>query len=239
MMDEKLTIIAYASVILFIIAIASGVAAGLSFVVSVAWNLLLALDIEYYKIPLSVASNPFIVMASIIDVIVFALLAVWLAGLFFEFIKGLSLREKIELRMISRLRKHVIITSMNTFGELIYKKLEDREIKSVFIVQNELELERAGNLKAPAIVGNSTAKESLAKAGISNAAYIVACNEDDIKNSMVAISAKAIEKKVRIITRVSEEENIPKLSRSGVFKCIMPEASAGNEMAESIIGAYS
>jgi Trk K+ transport system NAD-binding subunit len=67
----------------------------------------------------------------------------------------------------------------------------------------------------------------------------VACSDDDIKNSMIAISAKAVGSKVKIITRVAKEENIPKLSRSGVYKCIMPEAAAGDRMSESIISAYS
>ena len=88
-------------------------------------------------------------------------------------------------------------------------------------------------------MGNPTIKETLIKAGIGNAAYMVACSDDDIKNSMIAISAKAVDSKIKIITRVAKEENLPKLSRSGVYKCIMPEVAAGDRMSESIISAYS
>jgi len=239
MMDERLAIIAYASVILFIAAVVLSVLAGLNLAVAIAWNALLALDIEYYKIPISTAMSPLIVAANIIDVIVFTLLAVWLAAMFFEFIKGLGLREKFEERKIRRLKKHVIIANMNKLGELVSAKLREKGIKYVFIVQNQEELERADELRELAIIGNPTMRETLVKSGISNAAYVLACSDDDIKNSMIAISAKAVEKSSRIITRVAKEENIPKLSRSGVFKCVMPEVAAGDSIAESIISAYS
>ncbi|MEM0201835.1 MAG: hypothetical protein QXR73_01510, partial [Candidatus Micrarchaeaceae archaeon] len=96
MIDERLTIIAYSSVLLFIVAIALTATSGIGLAVAIVWNALLALDIEYYKLPLSVAENPLLVAANIIDVIVFTLLAVWLAALFFEFIKGLGIREKFQ-----------------------------------------------------------------------------------------------------------------------------------------------
>jgi voltage-gated potassium channel len=239
MMDERLAIIAYASILLFILAVVLSAAAGLNLAVAIAWNALLALDIEYYKIPISTAMNPLIVAANIIDVIVFTLLAVWLAALFFEFIKGLGIREKFEERKIRGLKKHVIITNMNKLGELISARLMEKGIKHVFIVQNPDELERADELGVMAVIGNPTIRETLIKAGITRASYVVACSEDDIRNSIIAISAKAIERNSRIITRVTEEENIPKLSRSGVFKCVMPEATAGDSIAESIIGVYS
>ncbi len=239
MIDERLTIIAYSSIILFILAVGLTAASGIGIAVAIVWNALLALDIEYYKLPLSVAGNPLMVAASIIDVIVFALLAVWLAALFFEFIKGLGIRERFQERKIRGFKGHVIITSMNRLGEMISLKLKEKGVKHVFVVQSQEELEKADEMGVFAIMGNPTIKETLAKAGIGNAAYIVACSDDDIKNSMIAISAKAVGSKVKIITRVAKEENIPKLSRSGVYKCIMPEAAAGDRMSESIISAYS
>ncbi|MEM0154481.1 MAG: NAD(P)-binding protein [Methanothrix sp.] len=239
MIDERLTIIAYSSVLLFIVAIALTAASGLGLAVAIAWNALLVLDIEYYKLPLSTAENPFIVAASVIDVIVFTLLAVWLASLFFEFIKGLGIRERFQERRIRGFKGHVIITNMNKLGELVSVKLKEKGIRHVFIVQSQEELEKADEIGVFAIIGNPTMKETLIKAGINNAAHLIACGEDDIKNSMIAISAKAIDSKIKIITRVAMEENIPKLSRSGVYKCIMPEATAGDSMAESIISAYS
>ncbi len=239
MIDERLTIIAYSSIILFIVAVGLTAASGLGIAVAIVWNALLALDIEYYKLPLTVAENPFLVAASVIDVIVFTLLAVWLAALFFEFIKGLGIRERFQERKIRGFRGHVIITSMNRLGELVSAKLKEKGIKHVFVVQSQEELERADEIGVFAIMGNPTIKETLIKAGIGNAAYMVACSDDDIKNSMIAISAKAVDSKIKIITRVAKEENIPKLSRSGVYKCIMPEVAAGDRMSESIISAYS
>ena len=198
MIDERLTIIAYSSIILFIAAVVLTAASGLGIAVAIVWNALLALDIEYYKLPLSVAENPFLVAASIIDVIVFTLLAVWLAALFFEFIKGLGIRERFQERKIRGFRGHVIITSMNRLGELVSVKLKEKGMKHVFIVQSQEELEKADELGVFAVMGNPTIKETLIKAGIGNAAYIVACSDDDIKNSMIAISAKAVESRCRL-----------------------------------------
>ena len=239
MIDQRISIIAYSSLVLFIISIIAGVAGGLSLAVSIIWNALLALDIEYYKIPISIASNPFVTLSSIIDVVVFTLLAVWLASLFFEFIKGLGIRERLEQKKVKGLKNHVIITNMNRFGELMSEKLSDKGIRHVFIAQNQKEIERAEELHVLAIMGNPTIKETLVKAGIANASYVIACSDDDIKNSMIAISAKAVGNKAKIMTRVTSEEDIPKLSRSGIYKCVMPEIAAGDRMAESIIGAYS
>ncbi|MCL4404918.1 MAG: NAD-binding protein [Candidatus Marsarchaeota archaeon] len=239
MIDERLSIIAYTSVILLIASIMSAMLSGLPLSAAIIWNVLLALDIEYFKIPLSSASSPLLVLSSVLDVIVFTLFAVWLAAMFFEFIKGLGLREKLEQRRISKFKGHVIITNMNKLGELVSKKLSEKNIRTVLIAQNPEELESAEELHTAAIMGNPTIKETLLKAGIRNAAYVIACSDNDIHNSMIAIAAKSVEGKVKVITRVSSEENIPKLSRSGVYKCIMPEAAAGSSMADSIIRAYS
>ncbi len=239
MIDERLTIIAYASAGLFGLAVVMSIIAGFSVPVAIAWNLLLALDIEYFKVPISVASSPLIIIANVLDVIVFTLLAVWLAAVFFDFIKGLGLRERFVASRIKRMRNQIILTPMNGFSDTLARKLISKGFKLVFIVENPVELDKAADIGAMGIIGNPNLQEVLVKAGIQNASYLIAYSDDDIKNSMVAIAAKSAAKSIQVITRVAHEDNIPKLSRSGIYKCVLPEVTAGTSIAEKIVNFYS
>ena len=239
MVDERLLVIVYVSIALFIVAVGLTVAAGIGLGVAVAWNMLLAFDIEYFKLPIGVAETPLLILANIIDVIVFAMLAVWIASIFFDFIKGLGLKERYMKAKVRRLKGHAIVAPYNGFSTTLYKGLAEKGIPTVFIVKNKNELDRVIELGAFGIIGNLDSKEVLHNAGIEAASYAIACSDDDISNGLMAVSAKSANHAIKLITRVAHQENIPKLNRSGVYKCIMPEMSAGAKIAGSIINLYS
>src|SRR5271156_1030944 len=56
-----------------------------------------SLQVSYNLIPFSFASNPLIVIAKLLDAVIFPILTVILAAWFFDFINNINLRERMIL----------------------------------------------------------------------------------------------------------------------------------------------
>ena len=55
--------------------------------------------------------------------------------------------------------------------------------------------------------------------------------DDDIRNILIAITAKKLNKKIRIAARTKTEEDIPRMHMVGINKIIVPEIAIGDEIA--------
>lgn len=229
-------VIVYTSLALFAIAYLLTVASGLNPLLAFFWNLLSAFDINLQLLPDSLVTSPAILLASLVDSLVFALMAVALASYFFEFVKQINIRNRFVLSKVRRLQQHVIIVPYNDFAHALAKDLESSNVKSVIIVQTEADAHKLYRLGIPAIVGNSKAVDAFNIAGIDRAKYVIAASDDDIENAMITVTAKSANARARIISRVERFEDIAKLDSAGAYRMIMPEVTAGTELAETIAG---
>jgi Trk K+ transport system NAD-binding subunit len=60
-------------------------------------------------------------------------------------------------------------------------------------------------------------------------------NDESIKNALAAITAKRINKKVRIASRIKRLDEIAKMKRIGINYLIMPEMAVGDEISNFIL----
>ncbi len=235
MMDSRISILAILSTTLFIIAVTLTSITGVPFIQSVVWNSLSAFDIIYYTLPIKYASTPLIFLASMLDVFVFALMAVWLAGMFFGLIKGMDIQKRTINSKIKKLDSHIIITPFNHFADQLIKRLDGTKLKYVVITKNEKTAELLLKEGVLTVVNEPSSADTFKDAGIARAKFVVVCSEDDIENIMISMTAKSINKEIHIISRIADVNNILHMHLAGAYKMVAPEEVSGNRLAEEII----
>lgn len=219
---------------LFVASVAISVYAGIGLRVAFLDSALDSLQVSYNLIVFSYASNPLVLVAKLLDALIFPILTVLLATWFFEFINNINLRERLVLSKINKLEDHVIVAPYNNLGRAILSELKKSGIKSVVIVQSKKELFQLYRENELAIRGDLRDLQTFEIARVGKARGVVACGKDDIENALIAITAKTANPSAKIISRANKEENIKGLQSAGAYRILIPERSAGEEMGKEI-----
>jgi len=236
MAHNSLNILIVASVILFAVAILLDVAAGMDLSTALIWDILSVMYITYYDLPQNnIQASPFILVASILNVLIFSMLTIWLTALFFGLVKSISLRDRIIKSRIKKMNSHVILMPFNSFANTLMRNMENAHIAHVVISEKEADVDEIYKRGFTAIAGRVGSTEALMNAGIKRAKYVIACSESDIENMYIAMSAKAAIGSVRVISRLANTEDISKLGRIGIYKLVMPESASGTEIANELL----
>ena len=235
MADRSLMIIGLLGLVLFVAAMLMTLAAGIGPAAALVWNILASLNIIYFTLPVSIADSTMLLAADLTDVFVFALIAVWLATVFFRAIKRVNFHDKRVRGRIAKLEGHIIVAPFNGFAQTLIAGMQGSGMKFAVIAKSLTEASKLQAQGVLAISGNPSSVEAMESAGAAKAKYVVACSEDDIENTLISISAKAASSSVKVISRLAKQENMPKLSRAGTYKIVMPEAAAGKTLAGAIL----
>lgn len=202
--------------------------------IAVVQSLLEALQVDYPIIPQSMLGSPLLVIADVLNVFVFALIAVVLAALFYKLMSNVHVRDQIVLSRIRKLSGHVIVVPFNGFAKLLLKELRRNGIKAVTITPNKNSLASLYDNGELALLGDIKYADAFESAKIDNASFVVACSDDDMQNALIAITAKTANPHIGVIAKVSNEADIPKLNMAGAYKLIMPEVIAGENIGDEI-----
>jgi voltage-gated potassium channel len=85
------------------------------------------------------------------------------------------------------------------------------------------------------VIGDATDDDTLRQAGIERAKGLVSVLSDDRDNVFVALTARALNPKLRIISRLLDEQNRDKLRIAGANEVISPNAIGGLRMASVML----
>ncbi|MDE1868460.1 MAG: NAD-binding protein [Candidatus Micrarchaeota archaeon] len=226
----------YLVLILFALSVALTWASGTDLFAALLINLLGSLQVYYGIVTIQhPLTDPLLLVANLIDTVIFAMLTVILAAWFYEFISGFSIRGRGVRGRLKSMHEHIIVVPYNPFAATLLKEFKGSGIKAVTIATNRRELLPLYKLNELAISGDIKESGTFEAAGISKAKYVIACSDDDLQNALITITAKTANPKVRIITRVTKEDDIPKLDMAGAYKMILPEVTAGEKIGEEIL----
>jgi voltage-gated potassium channel len=231
----ELRFVSLITLLLFALSISLGIIGGLNPTGSLLWNSVSALHLDYDIISFGMAQNPFILAAEIIDALVFTLLAYILATISYEFIKKVKIEERIDYFKIRRMKDHIILAPLNRFSESLAERLQKEQIKCVILRPERYDQEHIRPKHILTIRGDLKSVEAFEALGIARAKALVACSEDDIENAMIILTAKSVNRNIKVMSRASGIESIPRLSRAGAARIIMPEVTAGTRMGEEIL----
>ncbi len=222
---------------MYLLAVVLTLYTGVNFYIAVLWNALASLQVYYSELlPLAIAKSPLIVIVNVIDVVVFAFMALFLATAFLSFIRSIALTEKLMVRKAKSMKGHIIIAPYNGFANTLIKDLNASGRKDVVVITESHKYAHAlGGSGIIAVLGKAGTAESFMMAGAAKAKFVLACGDADLDNALISVTAKSVNSKLKVISRVNRRENIPKLSMAGSYMTVLPEIEAGKIIGMEIL----
>ena len=146
-----------------------------------------------------------------------------------------ELKQKKMQKKIDTYKNHIIICGFGRNGKQAASKLVAYKKQFVVIERNKELTETFLNEEVPFIIGNANDDEVLFQAGIERASTLICALPNDADNLFVVLSARQINKNIRIISRASQETSYNKLKLAGANNVIMPDKIGGDHMASLVV----
>jgi len=138
-------------------------------------------------------------------------------------------------KMISTFENHIIICGYGRNGKQVAKKLLAHKRPFLVIEGVKETVDRFQSETVPMLWGDAIDDESLKKAGIYKASTIICTLPEDADNLFVVLSARQMNKDLRIISRASKPSSYRKLKLAGADNVIMPDRIGGDHMASLVV----
>lgn len=184
--------------------------------------------------PLSHAGRIFTVVVIVFGVGLVYFAIGTLTALLLEFeLNNLFGKRRME-RELERISDHFIICGAGRVGRSTAREFERNHVPFLIIESKEKKAEEQtdGWLS---ITGDATQEKVLRHAQIERARGIVAATTTDATNIYIVLTARALNSKLRIIARASEESAEKHLRTAGADVVVSPYGFAGHRIAQSFL----
>ncbi len=162
-----------------------------------------------------------------------------LTALALDFFSGSYMKvykQQLLNKRMKNLNDHIIICGFGRNGRQAARKLILHKKNFVIVDQRELESRDDEFGKETIFIqGNAIDDEVLLKAGVDRAQGIIATLPSDADNLFIVITAKQINKKLKIVSRASNSKTVAKLKSAGADNVIMPDKIGGEHMASLLL----
>lgn len=148
----------------------------------------------------------------------------------FEELKQRKMQKKID-----GFTNHIVICGYGRNGRQAAKKLMAYHRPFVIIEQDKDHMDKFQSEDVPFVLGNANEDETLLKAGVNRAHTIICALPNDADNLFVVLSARQLNKNIRIISRASQETSYEKLKLAGANNVILPDRIGGDHMASLVV----
>lgn len=139
-------------------------------------------------------------------------------------------------KALARLHGHVIVCGAGETGKHVVDELLKTKTPCVVIEQNLAQckhLERFGPI--PVIEGDATDGEVLTRARIELARGLIATLPSDKDNLFVILTGRELNPNIRIVSRLIEDESLPKLRKAGADAVVSSNQIGGLRMVSEMI----
>jgi voltage-gated potassium channel len=142
-------------------------------------------------------------------------------------------RERRVGRAIARLSDHYIVCGYGRVGRQVADDLFRRGY-AVVIIERDITTQ-SGSGALPMIAGDATADEVLIRAGVRRARGLVAGTGADPANTVIALSARALNPSIVIVARASDPASEANLGRAGATYVVSPYAIGGRRIVSELL----
>jgi len=151
-------------------------------------------------------------------------------------LSGILRKNKME-KQIKKLNNHYIVCGGGETGQHVLTELIKNKESVVLIDQNEDNIERClQKLEALLFIqGDATDDQILLNAGIERATGIIISLPSDKDNVFVTMTARMLNRKIRIISRLIHQNLEPKLRKAGADRVVTPNFIGGMRMASEML----
>ncbi|HYP07147.1 MAG TPA: potassium channel family protein, partial [Bryobacteraceae bacterium] len=138
-------------------------------------------------------------------------------------------------RMIDNLNNHYIVCGFGRVGRGAAEELRRAGVPVIILERSEEKVDRAMRKGMLAALGDATLDINLREVGIDRAAGLIAALSSDADNLYLVLSAKTLNPKLKISSRVIEEEAEAKMRRAGADTVLAPYTITGARLAQGIL----
>jgi voltage-gated potassium channel len=138
-------------------------------------------------------------------------------------------------RMINNLHDHFIVCGFGRVGRNASYEFQRANAPFLVLDRDEQRVAKAADARMLAVVADATRDDSLREAGVLKARGLIAALPSDAENLFIILSAKTLNSRLTVVTRVSEEEAGEKLRRAGADTVFTPYAMAGRQLADALL----
>jgi len=133
----------------------------------------------------------------------------------FEVVVRKKIEEVLELpRKSFEAKDHIIVCGYGKVGRALVRKLAESDYEFVVVEQDQERVREMVIKGIPCIEGDARKEDVLLRAGIENARILFA-PLDDTSNVFVTLTAKMLNPSLRVIAKVEDWANEPKLKKAG------------------------
>ncbi len=147
---------------------------------------------------------------------------------------GNLIQKRVE-KKIRKMNNHIIVCGYGRNGQQAVHKLLAYKKPFVVIEKDEEVVEKYYSDIVSFVHGNANEDEILKKAGIEKASTLISALPSDADNLFVVLSARQLNKDLKIISRATEETTLKKLKLAGANNVIMPDRIGGDHMASLVV----
>jgi voltage-gated potassium channel len=187
--------------------------------------------------PLSSGGRIFTIVLILSSIVIIATGANFIFASIIEGTFGEAFRRQRMARKLAKMNNHFIICGLGAVGEDIIH--EFRRVGEPFIlIEKQKELLEMFTVECPDmlyVVGDATNDEILKSAGIEKAKGIIAALGNDADNLYICLTARSLNPKLRIISRVVDNAAIDRLKKAGADYVFSPEKIGGIHLAAAAL----
>ena len=150
-------------------------------------------------------------------------------------LSGILKRQRMQ-KDISKMKNHYIVCGGGETGRPLISELLSNREAVVLIEQDQAHIDLVRDIcDIPYIEGDATEDQNLIAAGIETAAGIVVCLPSDKDCLYVTMTARMLNRKLRIISRMADQKHEAKLRIAGADGVVSPNAIGALRMASEMI----
>jgi K+ transport systems, NAD-binding component len=135
------------------------------------------------------------------------------------------LKQRKMNKVLSSMNGHYIVCGYGKTGKSVLEDLLNRGLEVVIIENNTERSERLKEIYGKKFIhldADATTDEALQQAGIERAKILISVLSSDAENLFVTLSAKDLNKNIKVITRVAETNSAEKFRKAGADFIVSP-----------------
>lgn len=146
-----------------------------------------------------------------------------------------NIRMKIKLKHLKSMENHIIVCGYGRNGKQAVQRLQNYNRAFIIIEKDQQVIDDALLDEKNFYRGNANEDEVLITAGIERASTLITALPEDADNLFIVLSARQLNRDLKIISRASEESSYKKLKLAGADNVILPDTIGGQHMASLVV----
>jgi voltage-gated potassium channel len=145
-----------------------------------------------------------------------------------------AIGERRKTRDLEHLHNHAIICGYGRIGQTLAHELHVARFPFVIIEIDETRLPQASAAGYHCLLGDASDEETLVAAGVARAKILATVLPQDTLNVFITLTARNLNKNLRIISRGEQASTEKKLLQAGADEVVLPALMSGLRIAHSI-----